>query len=115
MDRLHLSQVVGEERRDDQLREHTGASMEQPQQSRHGKATPRPLLRRLAEGGLQGRGIGHGAARAINQKGAVALPPSFVQGGALHGAAEALEQQVKEAQREFGTSLTVGRRTEPQA
>jgi hypothetical protein len=37
----------------------------------------------------------------------MAMPPPFVQGGALHGAAEALEQQVKEAQREFGTSLTV--------
>ena len=49
MDRLYLSQVVGEERRDDQLQEHTSAGMEQPQQSRHGKAAPRPLLRWLAE------------------------------------------------------------------
>jgi hypothetical protein len=61
MDRLHLSQVVGEEGRDESLQEHTRARMEQPQQSRHGKATPRPLFGRLAEGGLQGRGIGHGA------------------------------------------------------
>ena len=115
MDRLHPGQIVGEKGRDDQLQEHTRAGMEQPQQARHGKAAPRPLLRRLAEGGLQGRGIGHGTSRAIDQKRAMALPPPFVQGGALHRAAEALEQEVKEAQRESGTSLTVGRRTEPQA
>ena len=43
------------------------------------------------------------------------MPPPFVQGGSLHRAAEALEEEVKEAQREFGARLTVGRRTEPQA
>jgi hypothetical protein len=46
---LHLGEIVGEEGRDDQLQEHTGARMEQPQEVRHGKAAPRPLLRRLAE------------------------------------------------------------------
>ena len=115
MDRLHPGQIVGEEGRDDQLQEHTGARMEQPQESRHGKAAPRPLLRRLAEGRLQGRGIGHGASRAIDEKRAMAMPPPFVQGGSLHRAAEALEEEVKEAQRESGARLTVGRRTEPQA
>jgi len=49
MYRLHLSQVVGEERRDDQLEEPTGARMEEPQEVGHGKAAPRPLLRRLAK------------------------------------------------------------------
>ena len=115
MHRLHLGEIVGEEGRDDQLQEHPGARMEQPQEVRHGKAAPRPLLRRLAERLLQGRGIGHGAARAIDEKGAMAMPPPFVQGGALHRAAEALQEEVKEAQREFGAGLTVGRRTEPQA
>jgi len=43
------------------------------------------------------------------------MPPAFVQGRPLHRAAEALEEAVKEAQREFGTRLTGGRRTEPQA
>jgi hypothetical protein len=45
----------------------------------------------------------------------MALPPPFVQSGSLHGAAEALEQKVKDAQRESGMRLTGGRRTAPQA
>jgi hypothetical protein len=89
--------------------------MEQPQEPGDGNATPRPLRRRLAEGGLQGRGIEHGTSRALDKTGAMALPPPFVQGGSLHRAAEALEQKVKEAQRESGTRLTGGRRTAPQA
>src|SRR6266576_2229667 len=44
----------------------------------------------------------------------MALPPPVVQSGSRHGAAEALEPQVKEAPRESGTRLTVGRRTAPQ-
>jgi hypothetical protein len=52
MDRLHLGEVMGKEGRDDQLQEESRAGMEQPQQSRHGKAAPRPLLRWLAEGVL---------------------------------------------------------------
>jgi hypothetical protein len=43
----------------------------------------------------------------------MAMPPAFVQGGALHRAAEVLEQKVNEAPREFGTSLTGGRRAKP--
>ena len=43
------------------------------------------------------------------------MPPRFVQRGALHSAAEALEKEVEEAQRKFGPGLTVGRGTEPQA
>ena len=62
-----------------------------PRRSRHGKAAPRPLLGRLAERVLEGRGIGHGASRAIDEKGAMPMPPPFVQGGSLHGAAEALQ------------------------
>lgn len=115
MDRLHLRQVVREERRDAPRQEHTSAGMAQPQQSRHGPATPRPLLRRLADGGLPGRRIGPGAARAIDHKGARAMPSPVIQGGALHRAAEALEQQGKAAPRACGTSLTGGRRTEPPA
>jgi hypothetical protein len=60
VDRLHLGEVVGEEGRDHQREEHTGARMEQPQKMRHGKAAPRPLLRRLAKRVLKGRGVGHG-------------------------------------------------------
>ena len=49
MDRLHPGKIVGEEGRDDQLPEHTGASMEQPHEPGDGKAAPRPRLCRLAE------------------------------------------------------------------
>lgn len=110
---LHLSKVVGEERRDDQLEEHTAAGMEQPQEPGDGKAAPRPLLRWLAKRLLSGRRIGHGASRAIDQQGAVAMPSPFAQGGSLHRAAEALQEEGKKAQRESGAGLTVGRRTEP--
>jgi hypothetical protein len=115
MDRPHPGQIVGQEGRDDQLQEHTGARMEQPQEPGDGKAAPRSLLRRLPERLLQGRSVRHRAPRAIDQKGAMAMPPPFVQGGSLHRAAEALQEEVKKAQRESGAGLTVGRRTEPQA
>jgi hypothetical protein len=59
MHRLHLGEIVGEEGRGDELEEHTGAGMEQPQEPSHGEATPRPLPRRLAERLLESRGIGH--------------------------------------------------------
>jgi hypothetical protein len=40
---LHLGEIVGEEGRDHQLQERTGAGMEQPEEMCHGKAAPRPL------------------------------------------------------------------------
>jgi hypothetical protein len=111
----HLSQVVGAERRDHQLEEHPAAGMEEPQAPGDGNAAPRPLLRRLAKRRLSGGRSGHGASRAIAQEGAVAMPLPFVHGGALHRAAEALQEEVKEASRESGTGLTGGRRAEPSA
>ena len=41
------------------------------------------------------------------------MPPPVVQGGLLHGAVEALQEEVKETPWESGASLTVGRRREP--
>ena len=52
MDRLHPSQIVAQEGRHHSLQEPTSAGMEQPQQPRHGKAAPRPRLRRPAESSL---------------------------------------------------------------
>ena len=43
------------------------------------------------------------------------MPPPVVRGGSLHSGSEALEEVVKEAQREFGTCLTVGCRRESQS
>jgi hypothetical protein len=40
------------------------------------------------------------------------MPPPFIQGGSLHGAAEALPEAVKAAPRESGAGLTGGRRRE---
>src|SRR5262245_6880299 len=45
----------------------------------------------------------------------MAMPPPVVHSGALHGAAAALQEAVKEAPWEPGTGLTVGRRREPSA
>ena len=112
MDRLHTGQIVGEAGRDHELQEHPGPRMEPPQLSRPGKAALWPLLCWLAERVLEGRGIGHGISRAIDEKRAMALPPPVVQGGSLHGATETLEDESEEAQGEFGPRLTVYRRAE---
>jgi len=71
---LHLGEIMGEEGRDDQLQEHTGARMEQPQEVCYREPAPRPLLCRLAERVLEGRSIGYGAARPIDKKGTMAVP-----------------------------------------
>jgi len=112
---LHLGQIVGEEGRDDQLQEPTSAGMEPPQEPIDGNAAPRPLLRRLPERLLQGWSVRHRAPRAIDHKGAMALPPPFVPGGVLHRAAAALQEEVKKAPRKSGAGLTGGRRTAPPA
>ena len=75
---LHLGQIVGEEGRDDHRQEQTSPGMAQPQEPRDGNAAPRPLRRRLAERFLSGRSIGHGASRAIDQKGAMPVPPPCI-------------------------------------
>jgi hypothetical protein len=49
MDRLYVGQVMGQQGCDDQLEEHPGARMEEPQEVRQGNAAPQPLLGRLAE------------------------------------------------------------------
>jgi hypothetical protein len=110
---LHLGQSVSQEGRDHQFQEEARARMEQPQKPSDGKAAPRPLHVRLAECVLEGRRIGHRASRAIDEEGAMAPPSPFVRGGALHGVAEALQEEVKEAYWESGPGVTVGRRREP--
>ena len=75
---LHLGKIVGQAGCNHQLQAQARAGVEQPQEVRHGKAAPRPLLRRLTEGLLEGRGIGPRAARAIDQKGAMSMPAPFL-------------------------------------
>ena len=72
---MPLRKIVGQEGCDHQLQEQARAGVEQPQEVGHGKAASWPLRRRLTEGLLEGRGSGHGAARAIDQKGAMPMPP----------------------------------------
>jgi hypothetical protein len=78
MHRLYPGEIVGEEGRDDELQEEPGAGMKEPQQPRHGNAAPRLLHRRLAERLLEGRRIGHGAPRAVDEKGAMPVPPPLI-------------------------------------
>ena len=112
---LHRGQIVGEEGRDDQRQEQTSAGMEQPQEPSDGEAAPRSLLRRLPERLLHGWSVRPRAPRALDQPGAMARPPPFVQGGSLHRAAEARQAAVNKAPRASGAGLTVGRRPAPQA
>jgi hypothetical protein len=113
VDRLHPGEIVGWEGRDHQFQEHTGARIEQPQGVCHRKAAPWPLPCRLAERVLEGRSIGHRASQAIDKEGAMTMPPLVAQGGSLDGAAEALQEEVKEEQWDSSTGLTVGLRREP--
>jgi hypothetical protein len=76
--RVHLGKIVGEAGRDHELQAQARAGVEQPQEVRHGNAAPRPLLRRLTARLLEGRGIRHGAARAIDPKGAMPVPLPFI-------------------------------------
>jgi len=112
---VHLGQVVGQEGRDDPLEEPPGARMEQPQKVGHGEAAPRPLHVRLAECRLSRRGIGHRAARAIDQDGAMPLPPPFIGDVRRRGSAEAGQQEPKAVEGKSGTGLAVGRCAAPPA
>ena len=85
VDRLHPGEIVGEQGRDDQLEERPSARMKEPQQVCHGNAAPWPLHIRLAERLLQGWGIRHRAARAIDEEGEMHRPPPVVHGVARHG------------------------------
>jgi hypothetical protein len=99
MDGLHVGKIMGEEGCHDELQEESRVGMEQPQQPRHREVAPWPRPRRLAEGFLEGRRIGHRASRALNETGAMALPPPFTREGGLRGGPEALQEQGTEAQR----------------
>jgi hypothetical protein len=102
-----LGELVGEAGGDHPRQEQARAGAAQPQAPRDGTAAPWPLPRRLTERLLEGWGIGHGAAGAIDQAGAMPGPSLFIQGGMLHGTTDTGEEAVKEAQREFGPRLTV--------
>jgi hypothetical protein len=115
MDRLHPDKSMGKKGRNDPLQEHPGARMEQSQEPGDGKAAPRPLLCWLAERVREGGSLGRGASRALDENHAMAMPPPFVPGGSLHGAAETLEEASEAAQRECGKRLTGCRRRAPQA
>jgi hypothetical protein len=52
--------------------------MKQGQQMRNGKATAWLLFRWLTELLLQNGRIGHGAARAIDEEGAMTMPATFL-------------------------------------
>jgi hypothetical protein len=73
--RVPLGQIVGQEGCDHPLQEQARAGVKPPQERCHGNAAPRPWRRRRTEGRLEGRGIGQGAARALDHTGAMPGPP----------------------------------------
>lgn len=74
----HAGQIVCVERCHHELGEEACASMKQGQQMRNGKATAWLLFRWLTELLLQNGRIGHGAARAIDEEGAMPMPATFL-------------------------------------
>jgi hypothetical protein len=60
-------------------------------------------------------GLGHGTARTIHETRAMTMPPAITRDAGLDRACEALAEEGKDAEREFGAGVTVGRCAEAQA
>ena len=60
-------------------------------------------------------GLGHGAARALDQTGAMAVPPPCIGHVGRHGSAQACSEEAQEVEGEFRVGLTVGRGAEAHA
>ena len=71
-----VSQVVGVQRRGDQVEEQAGAGMEEGQQVSHRKTASLGLRQGLTEVRLQFRRVGHGETGTIQRPGAMAPPPT---------------------------------------
>ena len=106
---MPLGEIVREAGGDHALQEEPGARRAEPQEPRHGTAAPGPLHVGLAARLLEGRGIGPGAARAIDHQGAMAVPPPVVGHVGPHGSAHAGSSEAKAVEGECRAGLTVGR------
>jgi hypothetical protein len=113
--RLHRGELVSQEGRAHQRQEHAGAGMAPPEEGGPGKAAPRPLPGRLAAPVLEGWGIGPRTSRTIHENRAMARPPAITRGAGGGRAGDARAEEIKEAERESGAGLTVGRGAEAQA
>src|SRR5215470_12002988 len=82
--------------------------MKQRQQVGNGETTPRELLARLAKMFLEGGGIGHGKARAVHPKGAMAQPAPLLERVVLQRVAHGAEQPLEHGERELHACLTIG-------
>ena len=69
-----VGHVVRPQGRGDQVQDQTALRIEGRQQMGDGKTAALLLPARLAEAGLQGGGVGHRAARAVDQDRAMAMP-----------------------------------------
>lgn len=85
-----------------------GGGLEHGREVHLREAAARSLVRGLAVLLLQFGGVGHGETGTVDQKGAVAVPASFV--GGRHGQAcdDASEQSVKQGQGKSAAGLSIG-------
>src|SRR5215813_1788600 len=82
--------------------------MKQRQQVCNGEPTPLELLAGLAKMLLQYGSIGHGATGAIDPKGAMAQPASFLEWVVLQSLAHGAEELLEHRERELHARLTIG-------
>ena len=96
------------QRRRGDLQQQAGAGVEQGQDVGHREATPLGLVARLAEVGLQRRGIGHGERRAVDQQDPMAEPESGRLGGRDQDLDDLAEDRLEDGQWEPATGLAEG-------
>jgi hypothetical protein len=101
-------EVRGPQRCRGDLQEQAGPGMEQRQQVGHREATPHGLIAGLTEAGLQGRRVGHGERRAVDQEGAMAAPAADGLGVGDHGSDHLAKDGLEDGQGEPGAGHAEG-------
>ncbi len=95
----HMGHVVRVARRGHNLEQEACARMKQGKEMPDRKPSPRLLPWRIAAGGVQLRGIGHGKTGPIDQEGPVAVPAAFLLGHLIQGATDPSQHLLPDRQR----------------
>jgi hypothetical protein len=107
----HMGHVVRVARRGHNLEQEACARMKQGKEMPDRKPPPRLLPWRIAAGGVQLRGIGHGKTGPIDQEGPVAVPAAFLLGHLIQGATDPSPHLLPDRQRKPAAGLAKGRRS----